>query len=165
MCLLSPSAASEQDHDDERGDPLDESGSHLRQEPAERSLSPLSRLQLRNLEQSFSVSLSAGRDAISVRGEESNVRRCVSSLEDMREETETTVALAPEELHALLAHEGKYRKAIEQAEHVFIALDGTSGVRVRGGAKAVASAVRSIQDLFRSGCLAGDSSQSRRSSL
>lgn len=111
------------------------------------------------------MSLSAGRDAISVRGEESNVRRCVSSLEDMRKETETTVALASEELHALLAHEGKYRKAIEQAEHVFIALDGTSGVRVRGGAKAVASAVRSIQDLFRSGCLAGDSSQSRRSSL
>ena len=107
------------------------------------------------------MSLSAGRDAISVRGEESNVRRCVSSLEDMREETET----ASEELHALLAHEGKYRKAIEQAEHVFIALDGTSGVRVRGGAKAVASAVRGIQDLFRSGCLAGDSSQSRRSSL
>ena len=117
MCLLSFSAASEQDHDDERGDPLDESGSHLWQEPAERSLSPLSRL------------------------------------------------LASEELHALLAHEGKYRKAIEQAEHVFIALDGTSGVRVRGGAKAVASAVRGIQDLFRSGCLAGDSSQSRRSSL
>ena len=111
------------------------------------------------------MSLFAGRDAISVRGEESNVRRCVSSLEDMREETETAVALAPEELHALLAHEAKYRKAIEQGEHVFIALDGTSGVRVHGGAKAVASGVRAIQELFRSGCLVGGSPQSRRSSL
>ena len=104
------------------------------------------------------MSLFAGRDTIAVRGEESNVRRCVSALEDMREETETTVSLAPEELHALLAHEAKYRKMIEQSEHVFIALVGTSGVRVRGGAKAVASATRAIQELFRSGLLPHPSS-------
>ena len=44
LLLVSPPAACEQDHDDERVDSLDESGSHLREEPAERSLSPLSRL-------------------------------------------------------------------------------------------------------------------------
>ena len=39
----SPPASCEQDHDDERVDSLDESGSHLRQEPAERIPSSLSR--------------------------------------------------------------------------------------------------------------------------
>ena len=81
------------------------------------------------------------------------MHRCVSALEDMREETETAISLASEELHTLLAHESKYRKMIEQSEHVFIALDGTTGVRVRGGAKAVASASRALQELFRSSCL------------
>ena len=99
------------------------------------------------------MSLFASREGINVRGEESNVRRCVSALEDMREETETVVSLAAEELHTLLAHESKYRKMIEQDEHVFIALDGTTGVRVRGGAKAVASASRALQELFRSSFL------------
>ena len=68
------------------------------------------------------MSLSAGRDAISVRGEESNVRRCVSSLEDMREDTETTVALASEELHALLAWAaGLDVRAYNVLHHNFIA--------------------------------------------
>lgn len=110
------------------------------------------------------MSLFAGREAITVRGEESNVRRCVSALEDMREETETTLSLAPEELHALLAHDAKYRKMIEQNDRVFIQLDGTSGVRVRGGAKAVAAATRSLQELFRSRRIVVGRSQSRRRS-
>ena len=95
--------------------------------------------------------LTIRRDTIIVvSGEEMNVSRCVEALKDMGEEVEMTMKLPSEQIHALLAHEGKYRKRIEQDSRVYVALDGVDGIRVSGGPKAVKSAERSITDLFRS---------------
>ena len=58
--------------------------------------------------------------------------------------------LPSEQIHALMAHEGKYRKRIEQESRVHLALEGTDGFRIIGGPKAVKSAERSVTDLFRS---------------
>ena len=87
---------------------------------------------------------------ILVSGEEVNVLRCVEALKDMGEEVETIMKLPSEQIHALMAHEGKYRKRIEQESRVHLALEGTDGIRIIGGPKAVKSAERSVTDLFRS---------------
>lgn len=107
--------------------------------------------QLRSMEESFKVYLTVRRDIIiSVNGEKMNVSRCIEALKDMIEETEITVALPAAQLHALLAHESKYRKQIEQDHRVFIALQGTEAIRIRGGVRAVKAAERAVTDLFRS---------------
>lgn len=103
------------------------------------------------MEEAFKVHLSIRRDTMMlVSGEEVNVLRCVEALKDMDEEVETTMKLPSEQIHALMAHEGKYRKRIEQESRVHLALEGTDGIRVIGGPKAVKSAERSVTDLFRS---------------
>ena len=103
------------------------------------------------MEEAFKVHLSIRRDTmILVSGEEVNVLRCVEALKDMGEEGETIMKLPSEQIHALMAHEGKYRKRIEQESRVHLALEGTDGIRIIGGPKAVKSAERSVTDLFRS---------------
>lgn len=103
------------------------------------------------MEETFKVHISIRRDStVVVSGEESNVLRCAETLADMSEEVETTIKLPPEQLYALMGHEGKYRKMIEQESRVRISLDGTEGIRVSGGVKAVKNAERGVSDLFRS---------------
>lgn len=106
------------------------------------------------MEEAFKVHLSIRRDTtMLVSGEEANVLRCVEALKDMGEEVEMTMKLPSEQIHALMAHEGKYRKRIEQESRVYLTLEGMDGIRVSGGPKAVKSAERSVTDLFRSeGC-------------
>ena len=83
-------------------------------------------------------------------GEENNVLRCADVVEDMLEETEIVINLSPAQMHALLAHDQKYRKQIEETYRVFIALKGVEGIILRGGVKAVKNGERAVNDLFRS---------------
>ena len=76
--------------------------------------------------------------------------RCADIVEDMLEETEIVINLSPAQMHALLAHDQKYRKQIEETYRVFIALKGVEGIILRGGVKAVKNGERAVNDLFRS---------------
>ena len=85
-----------------------------------------------------------------ISGEERNVLRCMEVVEDMLEEVEVVMNLPTSQLHALQAHELKYRKQIEANNRVFIALQGVEAIVIRGGVKAVKAAERAVTDLFRS---------------
>ena len=109
--------------------------------------------QLHSLEEEFKVHVGTRRDSTTlvVSGSEANVARCVEVVADLAEEVTKELSLPEEQLHALLANGGKYRKAIER---VYLQLRDREGVRVVGGRRAVAKAERLVAELFRSGCCA-----------
>lgn len=110
--------------------------------------------QLHSLEEEFKVHVGTRREStvLVVSGGAGEVARCVEVVEDMAEEVEKELSLPEEQLHALLANGGKYRKAIEGGARVYLHLQDRRGVVVRGGRRAVARAERMLGDLFRSGC-------------
>lgn len=112
--------------------------------------------QLHSLEEEFKVHVGTRRDSTTlvVSGSEANVARCVEVVADLAEEVTKELALPEEQLHALLANGGKYRKAIEASARVYLQLRDREGVRVVGGRRAVAKAERLVAELFRSGCCA-----------
>ena len=102
------------------------------------------------MENEFKVHISVRNTVMTICGEENNVLRCAEAVEDMLEETELVINLSPAQMHALLAHDNKYRRQIEETHRVFISLKGVEGIILRGGVKAVKNGERAVNDLFRS---------------
>jgi ABC-type Fe2+-enterobactin transport system substrate-binding protein len=110
----------------------------------------LSHRQIRNLEQRFGVFLGTRDDTVNVYGEEGNVRRCISELEDMRDEIEESMKLPTEQIRALMVHDNAYRRQIESQSGAFIRLNNMEGIVLVGGKNAVRQCERAINDLFKS---------------
>lgn len=91
-----------------------------------------------------------GREGFTVLGNETGVARCVEMIKDSLNEVEETVKLSKDEVRALLAHNGKYRRMVETACHVNTRLADSESIRVMGGERSVRQAEHTIRDLFKS---------------
>lgn len=90
------------------------------------------------------------RDGFTVLGEKVNVDKCEAMVKDMLNEVEETVKVGKDEVRALLAHNAKYRRMIEDQYHVISRLVDNETIRLLGGQNSVKQAERGIHDLFKS---------------
>ena len=93
-----------------------------------------------------------GREGFIVIGEKANVEKCEVMVNDLLNEVEVTVALGKDEMHALMAHNSKYRKQIEADYHVNSRLVDSENLKLIGGQNSVKQAERAIHDMFKSKC-------------
>ena len=97
-----------------------------------------------------SIAFSSRDESLVVMGESSNVKRCVSEVSDMINETEVTLTLPKMHVYALMAHDGAYRHWIESSNRVFVSVKDGETVVIRGGKNAVQRAERAVDGLFKS---------------
>ena len=94
-----------------------------------------------------------GREGLLVIGEKAGVDKCEAMVKDLLNEVEVTFKLEKDEIHALMAHNSKYRRQIEAEFHVNSRLVDSENFRLIGGPMAVKQAERAIHDMFRSRCV------------
>lgn len=105
---------------------------------------------LHKLEEDLKVFIHNARDGFTVLGEKVNVDKCEVMVKDMLNEVEETVKVGKDEVRALLAHNAKYRRMIEDQYHVISRLVDNETIRLLGGQNSVKQAERGIHDLFKS---------------
>ena len=102
------------------------------------------------MEESYKVYIFNGREGLQVLGEKACVDKCEAMVKDLMNEVEVTFKLEKDEIHALMAHNNKYRKQIETEFHVNSRLVDSENFRLIGGQVAVKQAERAIHDMFKS---------------